>query len=137
MTQKSSIDNLLKAADKALVKFEIVDEKSLVVAEGYASAIAAFGPTVVQSGLKPALAFYCAENKKENRKSDKRKIIDAIACILFSKYRMVSHKKLFNYCLNPDLNINKMERLMIDIVNASIALKMMVRTYKIKESDEK
>lgn len=131
MTNHSQIDALLKKADRALLKFKIVDNGT--VADGYDSAIAAFGPTVVLSGLMPALAFYCAETKNGKPKTEKSKIVDAISFILQSKYGWPDHKKLFNYCLN---NPSRIERLTIDIVDASVALKMMVRTYKIKKDNE-
>lgn len=134
MTHPSNIDALLKIADEALSKFEIV--KNGTVVDGYDSAIAAFGPTVVLSGLLPALAFYCAEKKHDNSKTDKRLVIKAIAHALQSKYDTSDHIQLFKHCLTNRSNNRAIERLTIDIVDASIALKIMVRTYKINESHE-
>jgi len=132
MTNRSNIDALLKKADEAL-KIEIV--KNGIVDDGYDSAIAAFGPSVVLSGLMPALAFYCTEKKHENSKTDKRKVVKAIACTLQSKYSgWTDYSQLFKHCLN---NQSSIERLTTDIVDASVALKMMVRTYKIIDSHDK
>ena len=129
MTNRDKINNLLKSADDAL-KLEIVVNG--IVKDGYDSAIAAFGPTVVLSGLMPAMAFYCATNKTDKRKADKSLVIKAIALTLFTKYKKKDHTELFKHCLDNPKN----ERLMADIVDASIALKIMVRTYKIEESHE-
>lgn len=129
MTNRDKINNLLKSADDAL-NFEIVVNGT--VKDGYDSAIAAFGPTVVLSGLMPAMAFYCATNKTDKRKADKGKVIDAIAQTLNQKYNKNDRKELFEHCLNNPKN----EKLMADIVDASIALKIMVRTYKIEESHD-
>ena len=129
MTNRDRINDLLKVADDAL-KIEIVYKG--VVLDGYDSAIAAFGPTVVLSGLMPALAFYCATNKTEKRKANRGKVIDAIAQTLINKYNKKDHVELFEFCLNNP----KDEKLMTDIVDASIALKIMVRTYKIEDSHE-
>lgn len=134
MTNRDKINALLKNADEALKKFGIVNEG--IVKDGYDSSIAAFGPTAVQSGLMPALAFYCATNKSDKRKTDKYKVIDAIAFTLSSKYGKSDHKQLFEYCLDKSKDKNVIEKLMIDIVNASVALKIIVRTYKIVESHE-
>lgn len=133
MTHRSNIDALLKVADEALKK-EIV--KKGIVDDGYDSAIAAFGPTVVLSGLMPTLAFYCAEKKHEKSKTDKRKVINAIALTLQLKYGWTDHNQLFGHCLNNQSNSLAIEKLTIDIVDASVALKMMVRTYKIVKSNE-
>lgn len=129
MTNRDKINDLLKNADDAL-KLDIVDNG--IVKDGYDSAIAAFGPTVVLSGLMPAMAFYCATNKTDKRKADKSLVIKAIALTLFQKYKKTDHKELFEHCLN---HLND-EKLMADIVDASIALKIMVRTYKIEDSHE-
>ncbi len=133
MTHRSSIDALLKKADEALTKEKIEIVKNGIVDDGYDSAIAAFGPTVVLSGLMPALAFYCAESKNGKTKTKKWKIVDAIAYMLQSKYGWSDNKQLFKHCLN---NQSTIERLTTDIVDASVALKMMVRTYKIEDNHE-
>ncbi len=133
MTHRSQIDALLKKADEALTNEKIEIVKNGIVTDGYDSAIASFGPTVVLSGLMPALAFYCAESKNGKTKTEKWKIVKAISIILHSKYGWSDHKNLFNHCLN---NPSQIERLTTDIVDASVALKMMVRTYKIKKDNE-
>lgn len=133
MMNHSRIDALLKKADEALTKEKIEIVKNGKVDDGYDSAIAAFGPTVVLSGLMPALASYCAETKNGKTKTEKWKIVNAISFILQSKYGWSDHNKLFNHCLN---NPSQTERLTTDIVDASVALKLMVRTYKIKKDNE-
>ncbi|MDX9882057.1 MAG: type III-B CRISPR module-associated protein Cmr5 [Prolixibacteraceae bacterium] len=133
MTHRSQIDALLKSADEALIKTKIVENG--VVNDGYDSAIAAFGPIVTLSGLMPAMAFYCATGKDDKRKTDKSKVITAIALTLLSKYNKNDEKALFSFCLENDNNRSISARLRDDIVNASIALKIMVRTYKIPEGD--
>ena len=97
MTQRSKIDALLKVADEALTNANIEIVKKGKVDDGYDSAIAGFGATVVMSGLRPTLAFYCAEKEHENRKADKRKIIQAIAYTLQSKYGWADHKARNNF----------------------------------------
>ena len=134
MVNRKKIDALLKSANEALLKKEIV--KDGIVEDGYDSAIAAFGPSVVQSGLMPAMAFYCAKKSEEKRKTDKAIVIDAIALTLSSKYGKYNHKELFKFCLENYNNRSIGEKLMTDIVNASVALKIMVRTYKIPENHE-
>ena len=134
MKNQFKINSMLKAANDALLKCEIVKVDTVV--DGYDSAIAAFGPAVVQSGLMPALAFYCAAGKEDKRKTDKSKIIKAISMVLFEKYGKHDEKELFNYCLEHNSNKMEKEKLTEDIVNASIALKIMVRTFIINESNE-
>jgi len=135
MKNQDKINKMLQAADNALISHKIV--KGGTVEDGYDSAIAAFGPTVVMSGLMPSLAFYCAEGKDDSRKTNKSIVIDAIATMLFSKYNKKDHKELLKFCIEKN-NDNKafLSKLTEDIVNASVALKIMVRTYKIMKDDE-
>jgi CRISPR-associated protein Cmr5 len=134
MKNQDKINKMLQKADAALTgDCKIV--KDGTVSDGYDSAIAAFGPTVVMSGLMPALAFYSAESKEGKTKSDKRKVIDAISLTLSEKYGK-GHNALLKHCLANNSSKVIMDKLTEDIVNASVALKIMVRTYKIKPDHE-
>lgn len=133
MKNQDKVNKMLKNAAEALCTKEIV--KHDTVSDGYDSAIAAFGPTVIMSGLMPSLAFYCAEGKDDKRKADKSKVIDAIALVLKDKYGKNDHKELLKYCLEHNGKASR-AKITQDIVDASVALKIMVRTYKIKKDNE-
>lgn len=118
------ITKLLNSADVALGTTEIRNTSGEIkdVNKGYVSG---FGPAVINSGLIPALAFYISDNNK-------RKIINAIALTLgfqddvalFNESKRLASDK-------PALNLLREK-----VVNASIALKLMMRTYKVVESDK-
>jgi CRISPR-associated protein Cmr5 len=114
-----AVNKLLRDADTALKTTTIVNGGKVVdVFKGY---IAGFGPSVISSGLVPALAFYLED------KDNKGKVIDAIAKTLNPES---NGKKMFDESLllegkRAELNIQKEK-----IINASIALKIMLRTYE-------
>jgi CRISPR-associated protein Cmr5 len=135
------IEKLLAKADSALTKayqrngkdVRIVDEKG-ETEKVFNSYIASFPASVIQSGLVPALAFYCGEAASEG---DRSLIIEAIAAMLLEKdpekYKnFTSAQAMFKSCV---VSYDRAEQ--EDIINASIALKLMIRTYKIKEKKAK
>lgn len=133
MNNQATINNMLESADEALKVTEIVSNNGEVkdVFKGY---ISGFGPSVIQSGLLPALAFYLADEK--GSKDKPALVIDAIAKVLYYKYAAINGKDLFKKCIDatsPALKNN----FMYDIVNASVALKIMMRTYRFVETPNK
>jgi CRISPR-associated protein Cmr5 len=126
------IEKLLASADIALTKAYKRKEKEVRIVDKkgetdkvFNSYIASFPASVIQSGLVPALAFYCGEAASEG---DRSLIIEAIAAMLSEKYpTFTSAQAMFKSCV---ISYNRAQQ--EDIINASIALKLMIRTYKIK-----
>ncbi len=126
------IEELIQKAQEALNKPEnsIFIERGVSISASYNGQIAALGVTIALTGLLPALAMYY-QSSGEDTKCDKKKILDIIAGML--KYE--SGKQLFEEALK---RLGKdLQRLKKDVIACSIALKQVVRTYKLeKEEDE-
>lgn len=113
------INKLLNPAETALRTTAILspDNKVKDVFKGY---VAGFGPAVINSGVIPAIAFYLEDKEKA-------KVIEAIAKTLDPNN---TGTKLFKSCLAQESNNAALSLLKEKIVNASIALKIMMRTYE-------
>lgn len=119
---KNRTDKLMRAADCA-IKATIV--KDNIINESYNGQTAALGVTIVMSGLMPALAIYYQD--EGTGEFSKRKILDAVA-------HMLSHadaKALFQFALKSDTDLKALKR---EILDCSVALKQVIRTYKLKKN---
>lgn len=93
----------------------------------YAGYIASFGPTVIQTGLLPATAFY--SRKDSGTAGDRKKVGDAIIKVIApNEYRETT--LLLDYIL---LHNNKETK--EKILDAVIALKLSIRTFKKNKKD--
>lgn len=123
------VNKLLKAADAALSHTGIVKKQEEVedVNKGY---ISGFGPAVISSGLVPAMAFYISDSKK-------KVIIDAIAETLNLQDEgklLDTGKSLFRHCISQMSDKKRLFDLREKIITASVALKLVMRTYTFVES---
>ncbi len=117
------IDKLLPVAynELAVSDSKLVDNEKHVIRDNvYDGYLAGFGPAVITSGLIQTLATYAADEKR-------RKVLDVIA-----KVAAIDDKKtgdlLLLHCLAQS-NKRKLNIWRSMIINASVALKMMIRTY--------
>jgi CRISPR-associated protein (Cas_Cmr5) len=118
------IDKLLKKADAALLTHRLVDDNNILddVFDGY---LASFGATVIISGLIQTLAVYEADKKRKI-------VLNAIAtvsAIEHNNVRATTGAQLLELCLNNHINKLQLNTWREKILDASVALKMMIRTY--------
>ena len=127
---KQRIENYIPKAIELVKKVKIANEENEVKNEfnGYFSA---FGAAIIQSGLKPALAFYANEKTAKERS----KILKAIYVLItnedIKKPDELGADKLLQYVIASS---EQEEILKDNIIDASIALKLAVRTYKLLKS---
>jgi len=115
------IDKLLKSADNALIHCKLVNITTTTISDDtYDGYLAGFGPAVITSGLLQTLATYVAD---VNRKH----VLNAIAEVSAIDGQNTG-ETLLKHCLKQEnkRNINVWRN---QIIDASIALKMMIRTY--------
>lgn len=145
---KKRIEKYIPDAIRLIKDVKIADEEGNVNNEfnGYFSS---FGAAIVQSGLRPALAFF--SNIKKGKTEDRAKIMVAIYLLvvpmkaqeaLQQKITLLQKKEdqekerilaLLNYVLNHEAE----EKLLkAKIIDASIALKLAVRTYNLKKDGD-
>jgi hypothetical protein len=118
-----TINSLLNAADSALQSSEILIGTTQINSS-ILSDIAGFGATVINLDLLPALAVYQAD-------PDRAKVLKAIKLTLGIEPNL--NQNLFEYCLNQNTHnqsLSQKRLLKQNFINASIALKLMGRTYQ-------
>lgn len=132
---KPSNKDLLKA-DAALLSTGIASKG--VVPSAYKGAVSAFGASLVTSGLIPTLQFYMAHS--DNRDADYQKILAAIARIVGQDNSTMENLKSqvmatigIENAATRRLVTNQLKK---KIIQAAIALKIMMRSYTFSAPDQ-
>ncbi len=122
---KQQVEKFIPLAIELIREVGIANEKGEVPSEfnGYFSS---FGAAVVQSGLKPALAFF----SNEERVKERSKILKAVYKLVTGNQATNAGELLDHVIRNAD----KEESLKANIIDAAVALKLAVRTYKLKKN---
>jgi len=150
----NKIEKLLPSALKAAEKYITVDDERLSVPKQFKGYISSFGASVIQSGLMPTLAFYSDAKKA---KGDRSLLIPALIDILFQNKSYGEDKKIREVLDalaeddNKDLksrihhffswllatNKDNPEKFRREFMDASIALKLALRTFREVDHDKK
>lgn len=128
------IDALIPLALEAAEKY-LADDSGSIPSQ-YNGYIASFGASIIQAGLKPAVAFN--EGKSESDE-DKRPLMEAILYILKKQNQEAAetnedHTRLLDYIL---VNQDKEKQLKRRIIDAATALKLSIRTFRLVKKGEK
>ncbi|MFN8304383.1 MAG: type III-B CRISPR module-associated protein Cmr5 [Saprospiraceae bacterium] len=123
------INNLLNAAMTALQNSNprIVNDKSMLKEyDGYA---AAFAPSVITAGLRATLSFYTDVHKGENNDTPRR---NHVLKVLYDIYQSMPGHLTGESLLDIALETNQSDerRLRQDLIDCSIALKLVMRNFK-------
>lgn len=145
---KTRNNTLIKYANEALTEQEANNNFGVSkilngsdIEEAYNGSIASLGVSIAMSELRPALAIYYQDkpNSATRPKANRRSVLDAIARIIskdaserkLSKWDFSDNgdfaKNLFDYAIKNDDKELKQE-----VIDCSIALKQIVRTYNLK-----
>lgn len=118
----NKIDSLLSPSQTALRECGIVQGNEVTedVYDGY---LAGFGPAVITSGLIQTLAVYEAHDKH-------RKVLNAISRVA-NINNCNTGNALLSLCLQNHSNKLQINIWREKIIDASVALKMMIRTYNL------
>lgn len=117
--------NLLKK-DKNENEYKIAKE-----CKGY---ISSFGASIIQSGMIPTIAFF--ENEEGQAKSERKELMKVILYMIEENYKIEEKKKettLLDYILEKKKNDEDLIEIEEEIINAAIALKLALRTFKFSE----
>jgi len=135
---KKRNEELIKKANDALNNTQLVkifkDEQAKnagIIKDSYNGQTAALGVTIAMTGLRPALAIY----QKETEGCKRIEILNAIAVMLEIKPQ--SGKKPGEELFKKTLQCNAEELKVYkrDILDCSIALKQVIRTYKLSDNE--
>ncbi len=120
------------ALEAARVHLTCDSDQSCIPSE-YNGYIAAFGAAIIQSGLKPAIAFY--ERTTADSAQDKRKLMQAILHILRAENDHPGQEStLLDHVLtHPQQKHRALKR---EILGAATALKLAIRTFTLKKQGE-
>lgn len=99
----------------------------------YNGYIASFGASVIQAGLKPAVAFN--ERKSESSSEDKRPLMRAILHILLAQGKgndgkLADDASLLSHILQRPEEERQLKRRILD---AATALKLAIRTFRLEK----
>ena len=119
MSKRRIEEYIPKALD--VIEEEFSDK---AIPKEYNGYIAAFGAGIIQSGLKPTVAIY--ENKNAQTKSEKNRLTRMILRIIDPS---ANDDSLLRYIIHHAADE---ELLKEEIVDAAIAIKLAMRTFKLQ-----
>lgn len=127
-----AIENLIPAAITAITSSGMADHGE--VNKAYKGYISSLGAGIIQSGLLPTLAMYKGTEGSDNKKAETGSLLKAIYSVVKSKYNPEpTDDNLFDYALRVSQEPNKRQMVINEIMNASIAVKLAIRTFKLVE----
>lgn len=138
---KKRNEELIRRAEEALRSDKVnllIDRPKGKINESYNGQIAALGVTIALTGLRPALAIYYQDkpNAKSPTKCNKKEILNAIAHMLvIPGKKIVDAKELLEYALNIKHD-DELKWLKKEIIDCSVALKQVVRTYNLVPNEQ-
>lgn len=120
----TAIERLFQAADNALIANSLINTETLsVVKDEYDGYLAGFGPSVIISGLVQTIAVYTATPERAC-------VLNAIAEVA-NIDGSTTGTDLLSLCITHHNERDQINLWREDIINASVALKIMIRTYNI------
>lgn len=125
---KQRYESLIQEAEQALQDSSILQSGNKIF-KSYNGQVAALGVSIVMSGLLPTLAIYYQDYKaNDNKNAYRRNVLDVIAKMLGN---FDNGTALLQRALANDVNSMEFTNLKTDIINASVALKQVIRTYNL------
>jgi CRISPR type III-B/RAMP module-associated protein Cmr5 len=126
-----AIETYISRAMPILENAEIkqMEEKNSKLSKEYKGYLSSLGASMRMSGLVPTLAFF--SSKENSAKADRRQVLDWITTILNQQppYSAIQNgKALFDYSREAGIDKNRLEK---DILDASVALKLCIRTFEL------
>lgn len=113
---KKENGELMRKADEVLRRKDTILEKDETIEKTYNGQVSALGVSILMIGLKPTIAVYYQDKDK------RRKLLDVIAKMLDKKNAEELTQEIVQ---DPD------DRLKTSILNCSVALKQVIRTYEL------
>lgn len=126
---QKSVTKYFAAADAAIISGGFIKDGKIPSA--YKGAVSAFGASLIMSGPVPTIQFYMADSDKRDTESPK--IVEAIAKIIDPKWHAA---KLKEEIMALEKNRPGLYALKKKIVDAAIALKIMMRTYEFVKEEK-
>ena len=119
---KNENAELMRKADEVLRRKDTILEENGSIVSAYNGQVSALGVSILMIGLKPTIAVYYQDTKR-------RKLLDVIAKMLDRKDGAEG--------LTREIVRDKDDSLKTRILNCSVALKQVIRTYELRDDYDK
>ena len=142
MMDKTKNNKLISIADKELQTSSILNVKEGSIKDSYNGSVAALSVSVAMSGLRPTLAIYY-------HKEDRKNVLEIITKMLLNSnneyykfgsvrkdgvdIRVTNAESLLKYAFY--CNDEQLKVLQRNFIDCAIALKQVIRTYKLKKDE--
>lgn len=128
----------MRAVEKLISSAIIAVERKMadrgIVNKAYKGYISALGAGIIQSGLLPTLAMYKGNEESDKKKAETGHLLSAIYAVVKSKYNPKPvEENLFDFALTKMQQPDKRQEVITEIMDASIAIKLAIRTFKLEE----
>jgi CRISPR-associated protein Cmr5 len=125
-----NIEKLIPAAINAVNTKMAKDGKVNSAYKGYISSL---GAGIIQSGLLPTLAMYKGNEDSDKKKANTGCLLDAIFEVIKATPSTITNDEddLFSYALRVSQQQNNCQVIIDQVLNASIAIKLAIRTFKL------
>jgi CRISPR-associated protein Cmr5 len=127
-----TVEKLIPAAINAVNDKMAKDGKVNSAYKGYISSL---GAGIIQSGLLPTLAMYKGNEDSDKKKANTGCLLNAIFDVIRTKPSSTIQDKddLFDYALRASQQQNNRQSVIDEILHASIAIKLAIRTFKLED----
>lgn len=130
---------MMQLADRVLSVSGILkqNQNGFFIEDSYNSQTAGFGITVAMNGLLPALVIYY-QQASESREINRKNILEAIAQMISQDEEYRNHKQISdaNSLLKAAMASPTSKSLRKEVLDCVVALKQIIRTYKLEEHEE-
>ena len=125
-----NIEKLIPAAINAVNTKMAKDGKVNSAYKGYISSL---GAGIIQSVLLPTLAMYKGNEDSDKKKANTGCLLDAIFEVIKTTPSTITNDEddLFSYALRASQQQNNCQVVIDKVLNASIAIKLAIRTFKL------
>lgn len=138
INKKKKNDDLILIADKALNETGVLfkDAAKKIIFDSYNGQIAALPVSIAMTGLKPALAIYYQDKKDQDNKekANRRAILTVIAKMITLDTTYEGAFTDADALYKGVVQMEEWRKIKTEIINCSIALKQVVRTYSLEKS---
>lgn len=119
---KNENEELMRKADEVLRRKDTILEENGSIDSAYNGQVSALGVSILMIGLKPTIAVYYQDTKR-------KKLLDVIAKMLDREDGAEG--------LTREIVRDKDDSLKTRILNCSVALKQVIRTYELRDDYDK
>ena len=109
------------------------DKEKGVIHESYNGQVSALGVSTLMIGLKATMAVYFQDEPKQEKKAYRRCLLEVIVQMLNRKNTTsFNDANDFVHQVMMNTDATQLEQYKSDVVNCSVALKQVIRTYKLE-----